>query len=195
MSNKLIKDAKENLAQSAIDFLVKAVGEIGQHPKYSVIHFAIAVELILKARLMNEHWSLVVEKTSDADIASFLEGKCKTVNPAEAIRRLVKICGQKITKEASEQFLKLAAHRNRMLHFFHEAGTKSVPPQLIEEIVKEQCSCWFHLERLLVQWEDQFGAYESEIGQIRNSMIRNRAYLKVAFDSLGPIFSKEKKLE
>jgi len=138
MSKKLIKAAKENLAQSAIDFLEKAVGEIGQHPKYSVIHFAIAVELILKARLMNEHWSLVVEKTSDADIASFLEGKCKTVNPAEAIIRLQKICAQSIPIEASIQFSKLAAHRNRMLHFFHEAGTKSVPAQLVEGIVTNE---------------------------------------------------------
>lgn len=72
MTKERIALATVSIAESAMDFLKRAVDEIEKHPKYSVIHFATAVELILKARLMHEHWALVVEKTSDADVERFL---------------------------------------------------------------------------------------------------------------------------
>ena len=50
----------ERLVENALDFLVCAIEEFQVAPKYSVIHFSAAVELFLKARLMAEHWSLVV---------------------------------------------------------------------------------------------------------------------------------------
>lgn len=90
MSLKKIEEAKYNLTQSAFDFLERSVEDIKDHPKYAVIHFATAVELLLKARLMNEHWSLAVEHVSKAEINEFLQGRCKTVSPAEAVKRLTK---------------------------------------------------------------------------------------------------------
>ena len=39
------------LVENAIDFLNQAADELANNPKYSVIHFYTAVELLLKARL------------------------------------------------------------------------------------------------------------------------------------------------
>ena len=181
-----IKQATALLAESAMDFLKRAVDEIEKHPKYSVIHFATAVELILKARLMHEHWALVVEKTSDADLERFLSGDCRTVSPSEAIRRLIKICGQTIPKDAIDQFARLATHRNRMVHFFHEAGADQASADLLEGIVKEQCLCWFHLERLLRQWSGQFDALADDIHRVTWRMKQNRQFLQVKFDQIKP---------
>ena len=50
------------LVENAFDFLFKAISEIEGQPKYSVIHFYAAVELFVKARLMKEHWSLVISQ-------------------------------------------------------------------------------------------------------------------------------------
>ncbi|HSH26283.1 MAG TPA: hypothetical protein VK972_00705 [Wenzhouxiangella sp.] len=47
MSKKKLSTALHNLSESAFDFLERSVEEIKAHPKYSVIHFATAVELIL----------------------------------------------------------------------------------------------------------------------------------------------------
>jgi hypothetical protein len=58
MSKKMIATATKCISESAFDFLESSVDEIKTHPKYSVIHFATAVELLLKARLIHEHWSL-----------------------------------------------------------------------------------------------------------------------------------------
>ncbi|EAP77755.1 hypothetical protein ISM_05660 [Roseovarius nubinhibens ISM] len=51
-------------------------------------------------------------------------GKAKTVSQADAIKRLKNACGENIPSDAATQFGKIAAHRNRMIHFFHEAGRK-----------------------------------------------------------------------
>ncbi|HIP71183.1 MAG TPA: hypothetical protein EYH05_07285, partial [Anaerolineae bacterium] len=56
------KDLLERLVENAMDFLSQSIEEFDGSPKYSVIHFHAAVELFLKARLMAEHWSLVVSK-------------------------------------------------------------------------------------------------------------------------------------
>ena len=50
------KQIFNSLAKNAFDFLKQAIEEFDKSPKYSVIHFCAAVEMILKARLMTEHW-------------------------------------------------------------------------------------------------------------------------------------------
>lgn len=193
MSSTKIQEAKLNLTQSAFDFLERSVNEIKDHPKYAVIHFATAVELLLKARLMREHWSLAVEQVSKAEVNEFLQGRCKTVAPAEAVKRLSKICGENISADAANQFGKLSAHRNRMIHFYHEAGAEDASPELIQEIVKEQCLTWYFLERLLGQWGDQFDEFDEQIKQTHWRMRKLREFLQVAFDQLKPQIDAEKK--
>jgi hypothetical protein len=56
-------DPMGDLVANAIDFLTLATEEFEGRPKHSIIAFHSAVELVLKARLMHEHWSLVVGKT------------------------------------------------------------------------------------------------------------------------------------
>ncbi|WP_370212807.1 hypothetical protein [Roseovarius sp.] len=132
MSKKKLNAALRDLSESAFDFPERSVDEIVTHPKYSVIHFATAVELILKARLMREHWTLVVERASDVTLDDFLTGKAKTVSQADAIKRLKNACGENIPSDAATQFGKIAAHRNRMIHFLHEAGRKEADGTLTE---------------------------------------------------------------
>ncbi len=65
-------DHLTEIVANAIDFLTLATEEFGDRSKHSVIAFYTAVELMLKARLMEEHWSLVVGK--DADMNKFKSG-------------------------------------------------------------------------------------------------------------------------
>mgnify|MGYP003381811704 CR=1 FL=1 len=193
MTKKKLNAALRNLSESAFDFLEKSVDEFKTHPKYSVIHFATAVELLLKARLMHEHWTLVVDRASDVSLEDFLSGQCKTVTQTDAIKRLNNACGENIPKDAIAQFAKIAAHRNQMIHFFHKAGTEKADQALIEEIVKEQCLSWYYLERLLSEWGDQFEEFDTKIAGVRWRMKQNRAFLSVAFDRLKPEIEAAKK--
>ena len=52
----------ERLVENGLDFLHKAIDELKDHPKFSLIHFYSAVEHFLKARLMEEHWTLVISQ-------------------------------------------------------------------------------------------------------------------------------------
>mgnify|MGYP003138195948 CR=1 FL=1 len=194
MTKEKLNAALRNLSESAFDFLERSVDEIKEYPKYSVINFATAVELVLKARLMREHWTLVLDRASDVSLGDFLSGKCKTVTQTDAIKRLINACGENISKDAIAQFGKIAAHRNRMVHFFHEAGTGQADQALTEEIVKEQCRCWYYLERLLSEWGDQFAEFNTEIAGVRWRMKQNRAFLSIAFDRLKPEIEAEKEI-
>jgi hypothetical protein len=49
-----------SVVENALDFLKQSILELKKSPKYSVIHFCAAIELFLKARLMLEHWTLIV---------------------------------------------------------------------------------------------------------------------------------------
>src|SRR4051812_40197396 len=106
------------LVDNAVDFLETATNEFEERPKYSVIAFHSAVELFLKARLLHEHWSLVVSK--NPDIGSFDDGDFQSVTFEEACQRLAKIVGSGLSDHALRSFNEIRKHRNKMVHFFHE---------------------------------------------------------------------------
>jgi len=60
-----------SLTGSAFEFLEKAIAEFEQSAKFSTVHFTIAIELFLKARLVREHWSLLLDKPDQGDKADF----------------------------------------------------------------------------------------------------------------------------
>jgi hypothetical protein len=67
----------DGIVNNGFDFFRKSLAEFDAEPKFSVIHFFAAVELFLKARLMAEHWSLVVSK--DPSWEGFERGDFKSV--------------------------------------------------------------------------------------------------------------------
>jgi hypothetical protein len=179
------------LIRSAYAFLERAAGEIANEPKYSIINFATGIELMLKARLVKEHWALVVERTSDANKADFMEGRLRTVTPKDAVERLRKICGEAISKDADKAFQSIADHRNKVIHFFHEATSEGADPALREAVTKEQCPGWYHLEQLIEKWDKPFTTYSKEIRTINALMRKNRAYLQTLYDRLLPGITKD----
>lgn len=174
------------LVESAFEFLKKALDEFEDSPKFSTVHFAIAIELFLKSRLMKEHWSLLVEKTDSANRNAFFQGTSKTVNPDTAIQRLAKIASDPIPDEARKVFAAIAQHRNRMVHFVHGGtnGKHDTTKAELETVVAEQCHGWRQLQLLLEKnWSKHFAMFAQEIASVEASMQRHRGYLKAKFDS------------
>ena len=110
-----------HLVENALDFLNKAILELNDYPKYSVINFHASVELFLKARLMAEHWTLVIAKRQDPDWDKFIAGDFQSASLDEAANRLAKVIRSGLTKREHEVFRRVTKHRNKMVHFFHEA--------------------------------------------------------------------------
>lgn len=107
----------ERLIANAFYFLTGALQQIKDDPQRSVIDFYAALELFLKARLLREHWSLIV--TKDPDIRQFAKGDFVSVTFDGACNRIRRVLGQQIPQEAREAFDAVRKHRNRMVHFFH----------------------------------------------------------------------------
>jgi hypothetical protein len=90
--------------------------------KHSVINFYSAVELFFKARLMLEHWTLILEDASVANLEKFIQGDFRSVGAEQAWTRLTNIKGETYSGEEKATFRALRNHRNRFVHFLHPAS-------------------------------------------------------------------------
>lgn len=177
------------LVSNAFDFLETAFDEFDKKPKYSVVHFCTAVELILKARLMHEHWSLIVD--GKPDINKFRDGNFKSLNFKELIPRIEDVLNEKIPEDAKKSFDSIANHRNKMVHFFHEADDPIKSEKIKQEIAIEQSTGWFFLRRLLEKWSDVFKNYNQKIASLNYMMKSHHVYLQTVFEKIEPEIKKE----
>ena len=174
------------VVRNALDFVVQSVSELPKRPKYSLIDFCSALELFLKARLMREHWALIVAKPESASLAKFRVGDFRSVSMDEAIERLGNVAGEAISREEASCFQALRQHRNKLVHFFHEQYITSPPDrQVIHDVVSEQLKAWFYLHRLLTGgWKQHFKPYAAQIRKVHTKIEANRVYLEAKYDAI-----------
>ncbi len=173
--------------ENAVSFLNSAVKNLDNSPKNSIIDLYTAIELILKARLMKEHWSLIISKVEEADIAKFEVGDFKSITLGQAFRRLSKICDECINEYAIRNFSQLGVHRNQIVHFAHTNFTTSK-----SEVVAELWASWFYLYELInEQWSDYFVGYEDKFALINTLVIGKRDYLEEVFKIKSAVIKSE----
>jgi hypothetical protein len=179
------------LVVNAFDFANKSIDEFQTNPKYSVIDFCAALELFLKAKLMLEHWSLIVDEPHRAEAQAFREGRFQSVSMIETIRRLENIAGQRFVRDEKDSFKAIREHRNRLVHFFHpNMKTKAAR----ERIATEEWSAWFHLHRLLTGlWKRDFRGFALQISQLDRRLRSIRGFLQAKFDAAKPEIKMDRK--
>ncbi|MFI6375145.1 hypothetical protein [Streptomyces sp. NPDC050546] len=138
--------------RNGMDYLDRAVAGLteGTTPpsdrelKYAVLHLQAATEVLLKARLIGEHWSLVFKRIADADFEKFKDGDFESCGTDDAIDRLSKIARVEIPEKARQAITKLAKDRNALMHYgltgsayVVEARTAQVLDFLLEFINRE----------------------------------------------------------
>lgn len=188
-------DLFRSLVDNALEFLKTASVQIKQSPKQSLLNFAAGLELFLKARLLREHWALILEKPEKANMENLNRGDFKSVSPMEAIERLKNIAGQRITDYEKSAFQELIDHRNKAIHFFNPSYTlKNKKEDAIRRVMAEQLRVWFYLHRLLtIHWETEFSDFKREIRDIDRRLRRNSVYLEGKYRGLKPEIEDEKK--
>ena len=87
-------------------------------PKFALIDFYTGIELCLKARLVYEHWTLIV-KQKNPDIAKFKSGDLHTINLDESKKLLKNNLSITIEEQTDNKFDELRKERNKMVHFYH----------------------------------------------------------------------------
>ena len=143
------------LINNGLDFLDKAREELeASKPKFSVVSFWTAVEILLKVPLAHEHWSLVCSPKKPIKKQAYLAGDFQSVTYEETRERLKDVLERPLDRETDSAFDKVRKHRNRVVHFYHPTFTEAEQRQ----ILKEQADAWFALNRLLRdEWKVIFG--------------------------------------
>ncbi|MFC9227391.1 hypothetical protein ACFTZI_00075 [Streptomyces decoyicus] len=104
--------------RDVVDRLARESGEPSERDlKYAVLHLQAAAEVLLKARLREEHWSLVVAKAEKTNRKKFEAGDFESASNAETVRRLVEVAGLDISAADKKTLLDLAADRNQLQHW------------------------------------------------------------------------------
>jgi len=174
----------KSLVDNAFDFLRRSTTELGKHPKYSLIHFCAAVELFVKARLMREHWSLIVMKPESANWDSFCKGDFNSVGLKEADERLRNIAGDGLSPVEYASFSDLTKHRNKLIHFQHPKQMKI--NELRAEVTAEQLRAWFYLNKLLSErWGGHFKKIAPRLRRMEGEMKKNVEYLDAVYKALA----------
>lgn len=170
----------DGIVKNGFDFFRKSLAEINNEPKFSVLHFFAAVELFLKARLMAEHWSLVVSKDPSWD--AFERGDFKSVTLEECLSRLANVARSPVPQDDIRRFKQLAKHRNKIVHFHHEIDHPTAV-KVQREIAAELCGAWRSLYILLTQnWISVFKHHVDELKRLDSQMRKYRDYLQAIFE-------------
>lgn len=184
----------QRLVDNALDFLKKAIQELDGHPKHSMISFHTAVELFVKARLMAEHWTLIVARRQEPDWSKFISGDFESVSLDDAAIRLEKVLDSGLSRKELEVFREVTKHRNKTIHFFHEAHTDAEATELRQEIVKQQLTAWYFLHKLVTdKWAAVFQPWSEKIVEIDNELRQLHGFLAVIFNNLADTIAQKKK--
>jgi hypothetical protein len=111
-----------NLLENAFDYILDAVLQLqGKRPskkriKYGIVHLWSGIELLLKRRLMDEHWSLIFRDINKADKRALESGEFISVYFDDAVARLKKICSVDLSNY-QDTLNKIREDRNKLEHF------------------------------------------------------------------------------
>jgi hypothetical protein len=143
---------------------------------------------------MYEHWTLIVTKRQEPDWDKFVSGDFQSVSLDEAANRLDKIVRSGLSGAELASFREVAKHRNKMVHFFHEAHSAEESNKLLQGIIKQQLKAWYFLQQLLsVQWQEVFSDWHGKISDIGKALKTFHDFLQVVFDNLLPEIDDMKK--
>lgn len=151
------------LVENAEDFLLEAVkyakASSPRDWKYAVLHLWSAVELLLKALLEKEHWSLLFEDVDAASRKKLREGSFQTVRFDTALDRIRGIVGVEIDQKDLRYLKRLRDLRNRATHFEAKLNVEQA-----KSLVARGISVFLNLEqRYLHETPDR--SLELEINQ------------------------------
>ena len=123
-----------NLLDNALDSLLSAAEAVHRDEgprslKEAVLHLGNGIELLVKARLAREHWTLIFSNTDQASYDKLADAEFSSVDFPKAIARLEHITKVSVDKAVISHIDSLRKLRNRLTHYaatLDSAQTKSL---------------------------------------------------------------------
>ncbi|MEV0974769.1 hypothetical protein [Microtetraspora glauca] len=177
---------------NGLDYLDSVVDHLSGEPnprnlKYAVLHLQAATEVLLKARLLQEHWSLVFKDPGRADRGRFESGAFESCATSEAIIRLRNILAVELPKSATDEISQLTKWRNALQHYGLIAPAPAVESRAAHIL---DFLLLFINEYLMpgLSGEDAEYAYETAY-HIRSRLSHIRALIQARMDRLSPVLA------
>lgn len=156
-----------SLVENALDFLSCAAEDVRKgHQrslKASLSHLAASLELLLKARLCREHWSLVFKNVDEASKDSLSSGDFTSVDFKMATTRLRDIACVAIGETDLKHLRQLRKLRNRVLHF-----SVDVTSQQMKSLLAKGCD--FALDFCKNHLTDEVDFNSSQITEVTENL-------------------------
>ncbi|MFJ2110073.1 serine/arginine repetitive matrix protein 1 [Streptomyces microflavus] len=135
--------------RNGLDYLASVVAHLDESQsgvtprdvKYAVLHLQAAVEVLLKARLFAEHWTLVFADLNHATPKRRDSADFKSVTTEAAVTRLRNIVGVPISDEEQKALKNLSEDRNKLQHFgfTHDAHAVEVRAAVVLDFLIRFC--------------------------------------------------------
>lgn len=182
----------DGLVRNALGFVHTSIDHLQKKPKNAIVDLYTAIELFLKARLMAEHWTLMLAKPETGDLQNLAVGDFLSVYLDDALKRIGSILGDKIETPAAENFKALGEHRNQIVHFAHSGMDDLGATQA--GVIVEAWASWHYLYGLLTgPWKAVFEPYSAELHVLNQRMMRQGEFIKARFEILQSQIEIQKK--
>lgn len=174
--------------ENGLDFMSSVVARLESSPtatdlKYGILHLCAAIEVLFKARLLVEDWTLVFVSPENATDEALRSGSFKSVGIDEAIKRLA---GLKVRiPEDTRRVIRLAFDkRNAIAHFGLRDSTEAVRAVAVEAL--NFLISFLHQE--LREWEpDQTG---EALEDIRERVQEISGFVETRLRQLSPVLDR-----
>ncbi|MFD7879909.1 hypothetical protein ACFV5G_38525 [Streptomyces sp. NPDC059766] len=179
---------------NGLDYLSSVVDHLGGEPKpsdlkYAVLHLQAATEVLLKARLLQEHWSLVFKEPGRADRSRFESGDFESCSTADAINRLRGIVGVQVTDTDAKEINQLAKWRNALQHYGLTAPAPAVEARAAKVL---DILLQFVTDHLLPALNDEGREYADDaIYSLRSGLTGVHAFVRKRMDRIRPALVPE----
>ncbi|HRI07205.1 MAG TPA: hypothetical protein PKW35_05265 [Nannocystaceae bacterium] len=173
-SHEQLAEVFNALVTNGFDFFVRSAHELVKDQKFSIAHFATGLELLLKAALFHEHWTLIATDPHNCAWTGVKDGTVRTIQASDLCAVITSTTGTPLNHEKAA-FESVFKHRNRVLHW--------APNGDLAATVAEQCLAWHHLRNLLAgSWKEPFEPFQKRIDEVEKLLRAHRLYLQVRFD-------------
>lgn len=184
------KDVSFPPIPNGVDYLVSVVELLSRDKgdpsprdlKYAVLHLQAASEVLLKARLQVEHWTLVVKDAAKTRKHKYQDGDFESPTHAETLRRLADVVGIDINENDKKALLSLAKTRNALQHW---GLTESAPAVETRAADVLDFLIRFLDDQLLDELDgSQLADINDDMLRVREGLTGIKAYVKSRMDRL-----------
>lgn len=139
-------DIDYKLLENGLDFILSSANQLMQVNdkntemenkrllKYSLLHLFSGIELVLKYRLLQEHWTYVYADMNKASKKDFFDGNFQSASCEDLFIRLDRLCGIEIKQHIKNEVNKLKELRNKAMHFEISGNMKSIESHINKNI-------------------------------------------------------------